>query len=332
MHTQSNSGDIKLYPMKLQAAQKEIIWGGTRLKTDFNKPAAFDKIAESWELTVRSDGMNAIENGIYLGLTLEEYIQKLGGSVISDTYSGDRFPLLIKFIDACDKLSIQVHPDDEYSLKNEGEYGKTEMWYIIEADEGAQIVYGLKPNVTKADFKNAVADDRTEETLNYISVKKGDVYFIPSGLVHAIGAGILIAEIQQNSNITYRVYDYKRKQSDGSLRQLHTEKALETVKLLTAQDIEDVRFSCHRNCENDASLLASCDYFTVNRYDVTSAVKLSADKGSFNSIICISGGGEIKAGGESHPINKGDSYYIPAGMGAYEIIAHDSVEIIVSKI
>jgi len=332
MPNQKKSSDISLYPMKMKPEQKEIIWGGTRLKSDYNQTAPFDEIAESWELTARDDGMNIIENGIYEGLTLEDYVNNFGNAVISDTYVEDRFPLLIKFIDACDKLSIQVHPDDEYSLKNEGEYGKTEMWYIIEADKGAQIVYGLKSNVTKADFKSAVDDDKTEETLNYINVKKGDVYFIPSGLIHAIGAGILIAEIQQNSNITYRVYDYKRRQSDGSLRQLHAEKALETVRLYTATEIEELQFTNQKDNQTDVSLLASCEYFTVNKYSVKSGLSLSADERSFNSIVCISGSGEIKFNSESYAITKGDSYYIPAGMGSYEVTSPDEIDIIVSKI
>lgn len=322
---------VNLYPMKMKPEPKKIIWGGDRLKKNYNKTAPFDKIAESWELTVRDDGMNIIENGVCKGMTLGEYIEKYGNDVIGKNYTGDRFPLLIKFIDACDRLSIQVHPDDEYSLKNQGEYGKTEMWYIVEADEGAQIVYGLKSDITLGGFRDAVncgiTGGKTEDTLNYVNVKKGDVYFIPSGLVHAIGSGILIAEIQQNSNITYRVYDYDRKQPDGSLRELHTEKALDVVKLYSNSEIAEIQ---HSNASKTNTSLASCKYFSVDKYDIKDSLSLTAGSESFNSVICIDGSGEIRFGDETYKITKGDSYFIPAETGEYEICG--SLEIIVSKI
>ena len=201
---------MQVYPLKLKPAVKEIIWGGDKLKTAYGKEAPFDKLAESWELTVRPDGMNVIENGEYAGMTLGEYIEKAGNSVIAAGYDADRFPLLIKFIDARDRLSIQVHPSDDYALANENEYGKTEVWYIVEADEGAELVFGLSRDYTKEAFDKAVAENTVETLLNRVKVHAGEVYFIPSGLVHAIGAGILICEIQQNSNVTYRVYDYGR--------------------------------------------------------------------------------------------------------------------------
>ena len=187
---------MKKYPLKLSAVFKEIIWGGTRLKEEYGKVCDLDKLAESWELTVRPDGMNVITNGEYAGMTLGEYLGE----------EAKGFPLLIKLIDACDKLSIQVHPNDEYAMKNEGEYGKTEMWYIVDALPGSKLVYGLS-GYDPDTFRKALADGECEKYLNYVDVKKGDVFFIPSGCVHAIGAGILIAEIQQSSKVTYRVYD-----------------------------------------------------------------------------------------------------------------------------
>ena len=187
---------MKLYPLKLKPAVKEIIWGGDKLKTDYNKSAPFEKLAESWELTVRPDGMNIIENGECAGMTLGDYLEPM---LIGKNYNGDRFPLLIKFIDARDRLSIQVHPSDEYAMKNEGEYGKTEMWYIVEAEEGAELVFGLNnengEEYSKEIFDRAVENGSVESLLHRVKVHPGDVYFIPSGLVHAIGAGILICEI-----------------------------------------------------------------------------------------------------------------------------------------
>jgi len=283
-----------LYPLKLVPVCKEIIWGGTRLKSEYGKVSELDKIAESWELTVRGDGMNVIDNGEYKGMTLGEYL--------GDKAEG--FPLLIKLIDACDKLSIQVHPDDDYAREKEGEYGKTEMWYIVDAEPGAKLVYGLK-NYNKDTFRAAVENGTLEDYMNYVDVKKGDVFFIPAGCVHAIGAGILIAEIQQSSNVTYRVYDYMRRGKDGKLRELHVDKALDVIIDHTEEGIEAIRYADGK----DASSLANCKYFKVDRYVLDGSMTLSADNG-FLHILCLDGEGDI--GGVS--CKKGESILLPAGL------------------
>lgn len=318
------------YPMLLTPVPKEIIWGGDRLKKEYGKTAPFDKIAESWELSVRDGAMCTVANGEYAGKPLADYIAADKLSALGKNSVGyDRFPLLIKFIDAADRLSIQVHPDNEYSLRHEGELGKTEMWYVVAAEEEAQLVYGLKEGCTKEDFARAVRDDRTEEMLEFTSVRAGDVFFIPSGQVHAIGAGILIAEIQQNSDVTYRVYDYKRRQADGSLRQLHTEKAIDVIKLRTDDEINDIRFS--HSCEDGGEVLASCDYFTVRRYSVDGDVTLYAGDDSFVSVIVLEAeDGGITFGGETAPICRGESWFIPAGSGDFTVSG--KTEIIVSTI
>ena len=295
------------YPLKLVPVCKEIIWGGTRLKSEYSKVTDLDKVAESWELTVRHDGMNVIENGEYKGMTLGEYL--------GDKAEG--FPLLIKLIDACDKLSIQVHPDDEYAREKEGEYGKTEMWYIVDCEPGAKLVYGLK-NYNKDTFRAAVENGTLEDYMNYVDVKKGDVFFIPAGCVHAIGAGILIAEIQQSSNVTYRVYDYNRRGKDGQLRPLHVEKALDVIIDYTDEQIDAIRYS-------DGyfeGALANCKYFRVERY--VGNITLNVTDDSFMHVLCLSGEGTI--GGQ--PITKGDSYFLPAGLGAVEVTG--TAEIITS--
>ena len=316
-----------LKPIKLSPEYKEIIWGGNRLKNEYNKHSDLANIAESWELTVRDDGMNIICGGEFDKCTMEEFIDKNGFSVVCDKPL-DRFPLLIKFIDACDNLSVQVHPDDEYGLKYADSLGKTEMWYIIDATEGAKLVYGLKEGCTTAMFNEAVKNGCVEDMLNYVSVKKGDVFFIPSGLVHAIGAGILLAEIQQNSNITYRVYDYNRLGKDGKPRELHVEHALNVIKNRNNSEIEKIRYSKGKNSENQ---LANCDYFDVCKYDLKgNEQKLSADKSSFHSILCLDGVGTITYNGENLDLVKGDSYYIPAGCGEYTVSGN--LEIIVSKV
>lgn len=315
-----------LKPIKLKPEFKEIIWGGNRLKNEYNKVSSLNNIAESWELTVRPDGMNIIDGGEFDGLTMEEYINKNGFSVVTDKEM-DRFPLLIKFIDAEDNLSIQVHPDDEYGMKTANSLGKTEMWYIIDAKPGAKLVYGLKEGCTIEMLKNAIDNNTVEDMLNYVPVKKGDVFFIPSGLVHAIGAGILLAEIQQNSNITYRVYDYNRVGKDGKPRELHVNDALNVIVNRSENEIDKIRFST--NAKNDTTL-ASCEYFTVDKYTVNGEIKLNTDEKSFNSVLCLDGCGTLEFNGEIFSITKGDSYFIPANLGNYTI--KGNLEIVVSKI
>lgn len=315
-----------LFPIKLKPEFKEIIWGGNRLKAEYNKKSDLSNIAESWELTVRNDGMNNIIGGEFDGLTMEEYINKMGFSVVTNKQL-DRFPLLIKFIDAEDNLSVQVHPDDEYGLKNANSLGKTEMWYIIDAKQGAKLVYGLKEGCTNEMFKKAIENGTVEDMLNYVPVKKGDVFFIPSGLVHAIGSGILLAEIQQNSNITYRVYDYNRIGKDGKPRELHVSDALNVIVNRNEEEINKIRYS---NGDKSETTLASCEYFKVDKYSLSGEIELFANEKSFNSVLCLDGDGYIEFNGVKYSLTKGDSYFIPANMGKYTV--NGNAEIIVSKI
>lgn len=303
-----------LYPLKLIPAAKEILWGGHKLKDSYHKSAPFEKLAETWELTVRPQEMNIIENGAAAGQTLEDYIRENGLGTVSPGYDGERFPLLIKFIDACDRLSIQVHPDDAYGLANEGELGKTEMWYIVEAEPGASLVYGLKDGLSAEDFAEAVHAGRIGETLRSVEVHAGETYFIPSGQIHAIGAGILIAEIQQNSNVTYRVYDYDRRQADGSLRQLHTEKALDVVKIRTDAEIDEIRYANADSCSTETEL-AACPYFRVRRFSTEKLPASVTPADSFIHLLCVDGEGEIRSNGVVYPVIKGDSYFLPRGCG-----------------
>lgn len=313
------------FPIKLNSISKQIIWGGNRLRTEYNKKSDLENIAESWELTVRDDGMNTIIGSEYDGMTMADYIA-LDPTVVT-CLPYDRFPLLIKFIDAEADLSIQVHPDDAYGLARKNDLGKTEMWYILDAKPGAKLVYGLKGGCTTETLKDALANGTVEEQLNYVEVKRGETYFIPHGLVHAIGAGILLAEIQQNSNITYRVYDYNRRQKDGSLRELHVEDALNVILKRSDKEIEAIRYACATPSE---TLLTSCKYFSVNRYDISDSLGLCANKESFHSVLCLDGEGNISYQGVNYPIAKGDSFFIPAGAENYEICG--SLTVIVSQI
>ncbi len=301
---------MTLYPLKLSCVCKEAIWGGSTLKEKYNKDCELEKLAESWELTVRADGMSVIENGSFSGTTLEQYIAEQGKDVIAKGYDGDRFPLLLKLIDAAAPLSVQVHPDDAYSLQNEGELGKTEMWYVLDAKEGAKLVYGLKEGHDAVTMANAIKNGRVEDELNYVDVRAGDVFFIPSGLVHAIGAGIVIAELQQNSNITYRVYDYGRIGKDGRPRELHVKKSLDVIKPYSDEQINRIRFECGYDNET----LAACQYFCAKKIDVACEREIEVDD-SFVSLLCLDGECDLIYEGVSYKMQKGDSYFLPAGLG-----------------
>ena len=322
---------MKLYPMKLIPATKDIIWGGRRLIDSYNKSCDTERLAESWELTVRPDGMSVVANGEYAARTLGEFIDAAGVDVIGAGYDGDRFPLLIKLIDARDRLSIQVHPSDEYAQRNENEYGKTEMWYIVEADEGAELVFGLSSDYTPEKFKAALDAGRVEDMLHRVKVHAGEVYFIPSGLVHAIGAGILICEIQQNSNVTYRVYDYNRPGADGKPRELHVKKALDVIVNYTPAEIDELRFSRLAKVpepdDSGETLLAACDKFSVTRYDIYGRVAVDADDTSFVSLTFTDGNGVISYDGCEYEFTKGDTYFLPAGMGRAEMRSEHAVAI-----
>jgi len=320
------------YPYLLRPVSKEILWGGDRLKREYNKTAPFDKLAESWELTVRENEVCTIINGPLEGTPLDAFLATHPEALGRSCVSGDRFPLLIKFIDAADRLSIQVHPEDAYALENEGELGKTEIWYIMACEPGAKLVYGLRDGVTKEDFSAAVSENRIEETLNFVEVHPGEVYFIPAGQVHAIGAGILIAEIQQNSNVTYRVYDYNRKQADGSLRPLHTAKALDVIKIRTEDEINAIRYEVEDK-EPCTSLLCSCRYFTSRRYvtDADSPAAIRVDDRSFCSLLVLDAeDATLECDNASCTLSKGQSYFIPAGLG--EIRIRGKADVISSQV
>ncbi|MBQ4055049.1 MAG: class I mannose-6-phosphate isomerase [Clostridia bacterium] len=289
---------MEKYPLKLIPYKKEVVWGGTRLRDNYGKDCGFDRLGETWELSVREKENSVIANGKYAGMTLKEYLG-----------NPERFPLLVKFLDARDSLSVQVHPE------------KTEMWYIVEAEPDAKLVYGLKEKFDRETIDRAIAAGTLEEHLDYVNVKAGEVYFIPSGLVHAICAGIVIAEIQENSDTTYRLYDYMRPQPDGSLRQLHVTESLDTIRDFTKEEIEAIRYSAGRR---DDATIADCEFFNVRRYVVEGEMTL--DNPGFLHILCLSGSGEVS--GEH--IAKGDGYYIPEGMDSVALSSPDKLEVLVS--
>lgn len=300
--------------LKLAAPCKDYLWGGTRLRDEYGKKSDKEKIAESWELSCHKDGQSVIENGGFAGKTLSEYIAAKGKKVLGkNAEKFEYFPILIKLIDAKDNLSVQVHPENDYALRVEGEYGKTEMWYIVDCDEGAELLYGFKKPIAKEEFAERIRENTLLEVTNNVPVHKGDVFFIEAGTLHAIGKGILIAEIQQNSNTTYRIYDYGRVGADGKPRELHVEKACEVTKLIPpARPAKPMGAPVQREGYVE-TLLASCEYFTVKRLEIATKAALTADESSFVSLLVLDGA--VSAGGLT--LKKGESAFIPAGAGDF---------------
>lgn len=218
--------------LRLSPACKSYLWGGNKLKKEFHKSFSGPILAETWELSCHPDGPSTIVSGVHKGQTLREYLTEAGSQALGTNCARfEDFPILIKLIDASKELSVQVHPNNAYAKKNEHQYGKTEMWYVIDCEPGAFLYYGLKKHVSKEEFRQHIADNTLDQILNAVSVHKGDTFFIAAGTIHAIGKGIVIAEIQQNSNVTYRVYDYGRIGADGKPRDLHVDKALDVAHL-----------------------------------------------------------------------------------------------------
>ena len=305
-------------PFLLKAPIKDYIWGGERLRTVFGKESDKERLAESWELSCHPDGECIIDGGEFSGMSLSEFVNKHPEAVGNKFRSGDSFPVLVKLIDAKNDLSVQVHPDDEYAHKYENDNGKTEMWYIIDAEKDSQLVYGFREKLSREEFRKAIEDNTLMDKVNRVPVKQGDVFFIEPGTLHAIGKGILIAEIQQSSNVTYRVYDYGRLGTDGKPRPLHIEKALEVTNTEPADPSRPVY-----GMELDGvvtQLLADCRYFNVNRHRLIKELELCADSSSFVHVLMIGGsGGELIADNYKLPITMGSSVFVPAGTGAFAI-------------
>ena len=320
----------------IEAASKDYLWGGERLREEYNVSSEKSPLAEAWLLSCHQDGESKLLLPHSLKLALSEYIKENSESVGDIGKDFPVFPMLIKLIDAKLPLSVQVHPDDEYAQVQEGGLGKTELWFILEREEGAFLYYGFKQDYSKEEIRKAIEGQFLTEYLNKVFVEKGDVFFIPAGTVHAIGAGICIAEIQENSNLTYRVYDYGRKDKDGKERELHIEKAL-SVMNCRKTEIKDLASSGSVFRENGAERLASCPYFTVERCSLKEGEGHTrmVGKESFLSAILIDGSGKIvwkedveqrldsKESTSKKPIQeynavKGNSFFIPAGSGEVE--------------
>jgi mannose-6-phosphate isomerase len=304
--------------IKLEPAFKDYLWGGTKLRTLYNKKCTYDKVAESWELSTHSAGESMVAAGNYKGLKLSEYFEKAGKSVMGKHCAAfPKFPVLIKFIDAKDPLSIQVHPSDEYAMRVEKEYGKTEMWYVLDCEENASLYFGVNREISKEEFHARIENNTILEVLNKVPVNKGDLFFIEPGTIHAIGAGIIICEIQQNSNTTYRVYDYDRKDANGHTRELHVDKAMDVCTLMPSYNRSKGREEYFDGYTKRR--LASCSYFTTQLFRVSTCCTLQITEDSFNSVVFTQGKGTIASDQTLFDFEKGESYFVPAGQGSVTV-------------
>lgn len=310
--------------LKLAPCYKDYLWGGRRLIDEYGKKFDGEVLAESWELACHKDGNSTILNDEYKGMTLAEYIEKKGKGILGKNCEGvEEFPILIKLIDAKDHLSIQVHPDDEYARKVENQYGKTEVWYVLDCKPNSYLYYGFNKDISKKEVRDRIENDTILEVLNKVEVKKGDVLFIKPGTIHAIGKDILVAEIQQNSNVTYRVYDYARVGKDGKKRELHIDKAVEVLD-----------YSAVDKKLNTMTEQVRCKYFTVDYLQVDENTNTiftgKTEEDSFASILVLNGSGTIRSNDEEFEFKKGDSFFVEANSGTY-VISGDG-EMLLTKI
>lgn len=300
------------YPIKFKPILKEKIWGGNKLKTVLNKDSDSENLGESWEISGVQEDISIVENGPLKDTSLNALLMEYKSDFLGrDIYSqfGDEFPLLIKYIDAKTELSVQLHPNDELAKQRHNSFGKTEMWYIMQADHNAEINVGFKESISKQDYIQHLEDGKIVDVLNFEKVKKGDSFFINPGKVHAIGAGVLLAEIQQTSDITYRIYDWDRVDSEGNARELHTALAIDAIDF---EKKDDFKLE-YETTMNQSSNIARCEYFTTNFLPVKGkVVKDYSQLDSFVIYMCVSGEAEIDVNGNKEKIEQGQTVLVAA--------------------
>jgi mannose-6-phosphate isomerase len=311
----------QLYPLKFNPIILDKMWGGSKLKNTLRKPTKSDKAGESWEISGVEGYVSVISNGFLTGNTLEELIEVYMGDLVGDSIYerfGLQFPLLIKFIDANDMLSIQVHPDDKLARERHNSYGKTEMWYILQADDQAELIVGFNRKISREIYLKHLNEKKLPAILNTEPVKPGDVFFLPAGRVHAIGAGILLAEIQQTSDITYRIYDFDRHDADGNFRELHTNEAVDAIDYTF---YENYRTDYQEKTSQPVNLV-KCNYFTTNKLNLASQyVKNTSEPDSFIIYICLEGKCIFKSeGNDDEMLISGECILVPAMLKQFSII------------
>ncbi|GAA4040160.1 type I phosphomannose isomerase catalytic subunit [Flavobacterium chungnamense] len=308
---------MKFYPLQFQPILKDRIWGGTKLKDYLNKPISSEITGESWEISTVENDVSVIANGVFEGKSLNELINEFPEQVLgTNVYKkfGKQFPLLFKYLDARQDLSIQVHPNDELAAKRHNSFGKTEMWYVMQADENARLIVGFKENSSQKEYIENLENKTLIDILDTKKVKKGDVYFLETGTVHAIGAGTVIAEIQQTSDITYRLYDFDRVDANGNTRDLHVDLALDAINY----DVVDAEKS-YSKVENEANAIVDCPYFTTNFIPLDGSLEVVNDENSFLVYMCVEGSFELKHNDVTYSYKTGDTVLIPAKISEFEI-------------
>ncbi|WP_394975704.1 type I phosphomannose isomerase catalytic subunit [uncultured Croceitalea sp.] len=310
---------MQLYPLKFNPIMKDRLWGGKKLKELFNKPSKTETTGESWELSAVNGDVSIVSNGELKGISLKQLIQDcsddlLGSSVIKRF--GSNFPILIKFIDAKQDLSIQLHPNDKLAKERHNSFGKTEMWYVMDANPGSKLIVGFNRDVDKKEYKTSLEEDTLLDLLNYEEVKEGDTFFINTGKIHAIGAGVLLAEIQQTSDITYRVFDFNRKDRNGNLRELHTELALDAIDYSKKNDFK-VTYSREKNTTNT---MVDCSYFKTNSLNLDEDFNQDiSTRDSFTIYMCVSGKAIIENDFGKASIQKGETILVSASSSYLKI-------------
>ena len=292
-------------PLFLQSVMQEKIWGGTKLRDEFGYKIPSDKVGEYWAISAHPHGVSTIKNGRFAGMGLDqlyaEHRELFGNS------SEPVFPLLTKILDANDWLSVQVHPDDHYAMEHEGELGKTECWYVIAADEGAEIIYGHDAK-SQEELRQQIEKKEWDKLLTKVPVKAGDFFYVPSGTMHAIGSGILILETQQSSDTTYRVYDFDRKDAKGNLRELHLEKSIDVLNIGAPANSRPVTVKAD---DLTSTLLVASDFFAVYKWEVSGKVNIEKTA-AYLLVSVLAGQGVLTVDGETYPIAKGDHFILPS--------------------
>jgi len=313
----------KLYPLQFEPIFKERIWGGEKLKTIFNKPITSNTTGESWEISAVEGDVSVIANGNLKGKSLADLINEFPEAVLgTKVYAafGKQFPLLFKFLDAREDLSIQVHPNDALAKKRHNSFGKTEMWYVLQADENARIIVGFKEDSNPEEYLEHLKNKTLEKILDTVQAKKGDVFFLETGTVHAIGAGLVVAEIQQTSDITYRIYDFDRKDAQGNTRELHIDLALDAINYKRVDS-----YKKYTKTQNHPNSIVDCQYFTTNFIPLNGKVEVNKTGESFTVYMCVEGNFEIECNNEKFQYKKGETVLIPASLNSFIINGKASI-------
>lgn len=314
---------MKLYPLQFEPILKERIWGGTKLKTYLNKPITSDITGESWEISTVENDVSVIANGGFKGKSLNDLINELPEAVLgTKVYAqfGKQFPLLFKYLDAREDLSIQLHPNDELAKKRHNSFGKTEMWYVMQADTDARLIVGFNEKSSPEEYLKHIHDKTIVDILDTKKVKQGDVFFLETGTIHAIGAGIVIAEIQQTSDITYRIYDFDRVDANGNKRELHVDLSLEAINYET---IEAQKY--YSKTENVSNEIVNCQYFTTNLIPLDGTIRIYKHGTSFTVYMCVDGDFQLIIDNETYTYKKGDTVLIPASLTDFQLSGNASI-------